>query len=335
MTNIMKLVLQQRGIEIECTCDEFQQIYPAISNGKETLDSIPEIAKAVPQPERNATSRSKRSLYREGSNPQKVLEFMQKHPNKSFTAIDLVGKVPCTERTLHGVLSRLARDGRIKRSEKGHYVFSSSLSPDDAEAETNGIQSIQGVSKEPSEEMSEEMVLEMWHHVKPLFDLGKSVHDSQIMKMFANQDRKIIYKWIVQACHTGLIEQDVSFSGFYKIVRTEQGMKAEEPKSQRKIGVSELARGNEQLKTKIVEVMNNGSPCKRWKTRKLAEKLNFTIPLASQLLQELSTEGKIHRSHYSNGMNPNKQKLYCSLEPDESEPAPTVLNEREEVASLI
>ncbi len=344
----MKLVLQQLGIEVECSCDEFKEIYPALHNGKAVIESKMTALKSKP------AAKEEKSPYRKGSNPQEVLEFMQRHPNKSFTAIDLVGKVSCTEQTLHGVLSRLARDGRIKRSEKGHYTFFES-DLEDAEpitlgnhiirsqhdlgdANVSSIQNIQeeGVRIEPSEELSEEIVKEMWKHVKPLFEIGKPVADSQIMKMLGNVERKVCYKWIVQACNAGLIEADPT-SGFYKIVRAEPLKEYKETKPARKQYKKPTAEELEQLKENILEVMRSEPPSHRWLPKHIAIEIGLQNHRLYKMLTELVEEGKIHRCHSGNGMNPNKQKLYYSLEIGEPEPAPapTVLNEQVESTSVI
>ncbi len=325
----MKLVLQQLGIEVECSCDEFKEIYPAISNGKAAIEPT---QVAPLHTKSKAAVKEEKSPYRKGSNPQEVLEFMQKHPNKSFTAIDLVGKVTCTERTLHGVLSRLARDGRIKRSEKGHYTFFALTESDleDAEPITigNGIPRIieessqhafedassiqtpqgEGVSIEPSEEMSEQTVKEMWKHVKPLFEIGKPIADSQIMKTFGNQNRKISYKWLVQACHTGLIEQDVSFSGFYKIVRPVEEGKETKPitKRYKKLTTEE----REQLKEKILGVIDKHR-LKSWLARDVQQSLGLAHRQTVLLLRELFEEGKI--------IHDEAKQTYHSLKADEPE----------------
>ncbi len=340
----MKLVLQQRGIEIECTCDEFQQIYPAISNGKAAIEST-----EVTPLKSKAIAKEEKSPYRKGSNAEKVLKVMQKHPNKSFTAIDLVGKAPCTERTLHSVLSRLARDGKIKRGERGHYTFFESDLEDavpitisnhtiprldeqpsqhaieDAKAKASSIRNIQGegVRTEPSQEMSEKMVKAMWKHVKPLFEIGKPIADSQIMKMLGNVERKVSAKWIVRACNAGLIEPDAT-SGFYKIVRPVEEGKETKPitKRYKKLTTEE----RDQLKEKIPELMSR-FPLKPWRTAHIAESLGISTNVTSRLLKQLVGSGKIIH-------NAGEQTCY-SLKVNEPEAEAKPNMRQEELTSLI
>ncbi len=333
----MKVVLG--NLQMELTCDEFKEIYPAISNGKAVIEST----EVAPLKSKAAVEEKGKSPYREGSYPAQILALRSKMP-KDFTAMDLIAKgIPSTEKGLHVILSRLAKAGHIKRTSKGHYTFFKS-DLEDAEPESNSIQRIR---EEPSEWMSEEMVLEMWHHVKSLFEEGKPVPDTQIAKMFGKLSMQVVAKWIVQACDAGLIEQDIGYSGFYKIVRTElvQGKGKDDQSKKRMLDFQRLKRvapeEYEHLKEKILGVMRSESSLHRWRPKHIAARIGLQKHRLYTVLTELVEEGKIQRCHYGNGMNPNRQKLYYSLEIGEPEPAPapTVLNEQavlqKESASLV
>ena len=87
------------SLQIECTCDEFKEIYPSISNGHEALESI-EVTplKTMPSMKPEHAMRTNEPAYRKGSEAERVLEVMQKQPNKNWDAFALTLKT-CTPKT--------------------------------------------------------------------------------------------------------------------------------------------------------------------------------------------------------------------------------------------
>lgn len=236
----MKVLLQTQGIEIECSCDEFQAIYPKLLNGHSHSDRLrksstprvlyekssklsePIIAdtadnrKVTVQTPRHQKSKERRHIIISDETYKKLIqELCLQFARQPFGVRQAARVIKASSlTTLYYCVRRGVKEGMIAKlgGKKGFQfqnVSLTSVAENEDNNKNNDTSSKQDKTKELSENMrtiDEQKFKEMLSQIYPLLEQGCT--SSQIYKHFRNLKAKVIDEFLHQAISRGIIKEE-------------------------------------------------------------------------------------------------------------------------------
>ncbi len=267
------------SIQLELSVEEFKQIadaFPSLMNGH---------ANTITKDQDQETKQPQSGYaYAE----QKIMTVMKNNPDKKWNRKELATKTGVRENYLSHLLSIMFKQGKIKRIAKGQYSF---LNLQEQEAQ-------------PSKLTKEEQRFEqLWEKVKAIFSLGKSVSDNQISKLLGI-DYKSTIKFLAECCRQNKIEEDITTHGYFKATRIDSIYVENDgeinPSKPRQLVETLTMEQIQELKTRVIRVMQSSSHIAHWTPSKLAAHIGTNHwNHVQKILEELTAEGVILERHGS------------------------------------
>lgn len=189
----MKVILADKGIELECTCDEFQSIYPKLVNSNTTTANIETVTSLSIDKVKRGKVRPTSNRYKISADryEQYLKTLADEYQNKQFEVRAAAEKLHFSPNTMYRAVKLAIKEGVIEKI--GHRGFKFTHKQ---------------IVKQQSDNMKKAPELNEFVSELSVMVGTYEFNEGSVYMHFKNIDRKVLAGLLVDALKAGLLIQN-------------------------------------------------------------------------------------------------------------------------------